>query len=180
MWLWIQILPTPTSFCMKIQNLSDWKIHVRNFLRNQRDLTPGPVWWVVRPSPRGDITGRWRWETGQTGQLGCVGRMWWRKDLTPWHPRMGSGLWSSMEMGTGLSHHCGPLSHWLDPPAGLGSSLTMNQETSSSTTWLMDPISILSPRPLSLAPSGPSSACGPVVKSPWLSAQSLMGLRESW
>lgn len=179
MWLWIQTPPTPTSFCMRIQNLSDWKIHVRNCLRNQRDLTPGLVCWVVRPSPRGDITGRWRWETGLTGQSGCVGRTWWRKDLTPWLPRMGSGLWSCMETGTGLSPPCGPLSHWRDPPAELGSSWTVSQETSASTTWLMDPISILSLMPLSQAPSGPSSACGPVVKSPWPSAQSLMGLRES-
>uniref|UniRef100_A0A8B9XUR7 Butyrophilin subfamily 1 member A1-like n=1 Tax=Bos mutus grunniens TaxID=30521 RepID=A0A8B9XUR7_BOSMU len=55
-----------------------------------------------------------------------------KKGFDPMTPRMGSGLWSSMEMGTGLSP-TGPLSHWLDP-TGLGSSLTMNQETSSSTT----------------------------------------------
>lgn len=76
MWLWIQILPSLNSFCLKITEV--WS--GRNLWQNLPEK-PERVFLLTLVLGRGsfswegDITGRWKWATGLTGAGGLRGNV---------------------------------------------------------------------------------------------------------
>lgn len=64
---------TPTSISLKTENKPGANWCHRTSPRTPRGSASSPACWAARASPRGGISGRWRWDRGGCGPWGWPG-----------------------------------------------------------------------------------------------------------